>query len=281
MLSVERRPLSRSERTKLEAACGMDRRRGFGGRVVDGFIALVGIPLFYLAIWLAGAPQVGQPWRLLFVVVGFLWGVGCGVTILRAGMTGFEGFVTLFGGGIAATLLALFPILILRWVGVEVPQWIYPLLLSLGMSLTMRFVRSQQRHRLACKRDLTIGDVELVRVQAEGAVVVEGPEDGEQGGLFFGLGEARMLFLDTGDHLGKRPSAFPAAEFEVVLAPESRVVLSLEVTGGSLAPMRTRGPLGLSDYIPGTCEVIPGTLESLDDDLKRLKRSGNPLRNIR
>jgi hypothetical protein len=139
------------------------------------------------------------------------------------------------------------------------------------------YQRSLER---ALAADVAAGQLEVLRVNA--AEVVERQERHGEGPLyFFDVGGGQVLFLG-GQWLNdpktfgfelpppNSDTAFPVAQFQVVRAPLSGMVLSLELSGPPLAPSRKLPYKEVDVPTSGDSLLFAGTLNSLAADVQKL-----------
>jgi hypothetical protein len=93
---------------------------------------------------------------------------------------------------------------------------------------------------------------------------------------FFDIGDDQLLCLGPVytvmlEDEGAKP--FPTSRLQIVRLPNTRHVISASSAGDLLQPIRCRSSFIKGEYQPNDdcCEMIPGTLETLDEDLVRLK----------
>jgi hypothetical protein len=82
------------------------------------------------------------------------------------------------------------------------------------------------------------------------------------------------LIVSTLKDAGATP--FPSSRVQIVRMPDHSQILSAACAGNLLEPMRCRPAFRKDEYNPGeSCfEIISGTLETLDEDLRRVKAQG-------
>ena len=185
-------------------------------------------------------------------------------------------------GVIAALFVCLIPAVVLRFRVVPLTAFgwcggagaVVGVLLGFWYSTAER--RSNRKRRAAHLRELETGQVKALHCTVSGVVELAELED-EGPGYFFQVDERRVLFLQGQylyDYQGRED--FPNDCFDVVIVPESNLVIEIRPLGRPLTPERIYDPHDekhdLSDmYYPEDGEILGASLSTLIEDLKRLK----------